>query len=828
MSQIKNPLRYNITDWHQLTQCLSNYSNTLYIKVKDVDDSDRLKGTIISVEDSTLGPVYTYVVEGVGNLEGPRTDGTSQDTVSRILNELSRFGYFITFNHRAYLSEDQINYLITLQGLHYDKIRLLDVHGIAGSKTHVVAFNVSENPYWLLNEYAAPESEFLEALNNGSAINLDEISETQNYRWYWLDYVGDIQDIIDDNERYEPEVWEFYTKQEIDDQIEDVEASIPVKLSQLDNDTGFITVAVTNLLYYYTKSETYSKQEVNDIVATIQSISFRLVDELPETGRPGVIYLVPSSDPQLSDVDDEYIWIDNHWEKIGSTQVDLTGYATEDWVELQIQDFLTEEQITLLVGNLLDSYYTKTETDNLLANKVTAVEGKGLSSNDFTDDDVTKLAGLHNYDDTELRNSTPRIWEGEEDVQDHTFSSALKTGDFYYRYDVAGNDKVYREAYYCEKMTDVWIVWKPVSTAVDSALSDSSTNPVQNRIITQALSLKVDKVEGKGLSTNDFTDADKTKLAGLENYDDTEIRGLISERAKTFINTKPGSVSTIPELYDGIQQKDIILWGEEYPVPDGTFFLLKKIYVVTNIIGALILQEIPLITVDSALSDSSTNPVENRIIAQALGLKVDKEQGKGLSSNDFTNAYKELLDFRITKQPDDIVGTINGGKDISITAIGTNLTYQWQFSNDNGATWTNSSATGYNTNTLSIVIGNLDYNGRLYRCKVTDGNGTVIYSDTCQCIVYGTKATTAQIKSGSEQVKTIVPNNIDAGAFYGLAKASGDSTQASSQNPVGTYTATAMEKIREMLGIVVIEESDYESLVTPDENTIYLITEDSV
>lgn len=30
--------------------------------------------------------------------------------------------------------------------------------------------------------------------------------------------------------------------------------------------------------------------------------------------------------------------------------------------------------------------------------------------------------------------------------------------------------------------------------------------------------VKVDKVEGKGLSSNDFTDADRTKLSGLENY----------------------------------------------------------------------------------------------------------------------------------------------------------------------------------------------------------------------------------------------------------------------------------------------------------------------
>ena len=38
---------------------------------------------------------------------------------------------------------------------------------------------------------------------------------------------------------------------------------------------------------------------------------------------------------------------------------------------------------------------------------------------------------------------------------------------------------------------------------------------------------KVDKEAGKGLSSNDYTDAEKAKLAGLENYDDTQIKTLI-------------------------------------------------------------------------------------------------------------------------------------------------------------------------------------------------------------------------------------------------------------------------------------------------------------
>jgi hypothetical protein len=45
------------------------------------------------------------------------------------------------------------------------------------------------------------------------------------------------------------------------------------------------------------------------------------------------------------------------------------------------------------------------------------------------------------------------------------------------------------------------------------------------------LNSKVDKVTGKGLSTNDYTTAEKTKLAGLENYDDSDIRNLINAKA---------------------------------------------------------------------------------------------------------------------------------------------------------------------------------------------------------------------------------------------------------------------------------------------------------
>lgn len=86
---------------------------------------------------------------------------------------------------------------------------------------------------------------------------------------------------------------------------------------------------------------------------------------------------------------------------------------------------------------------------------------------------------------------------------------------------------------------------------IDTELSGTSENPVQNKVITNALSGKVNTVDGKGLSTEDYTTAEKNKLAGLSNYDDTEVRGLIATKADASILT-PISESA----YEALVTKD--------------------------------------------------------------------------------------------------------------------------------------------------------------------------------------------------------------------------------------------------------------------------------
>lgn len=62
---------------------------------------------------------------------------------------------------------------------------------------------------------------------------------------------------------------------------------------------------------------------------------------------------------------------------------------------------------------------------------------------------------------------------------------------------------------------------------VDSALSITSTNPVQNKIITEALNNKVNVIEGMGLSSNDFTDEHKNRVETItENAEENIIESI--------------------------------------------------------------------------------------------------------------------------------------------------------------------------------------------------------------------------------------------------------------------------------------------------------------
>ena len=94
-----------------------------------------------------------------------------------------------------------------------------------------------------------------------------------------------------------------------------------------------VTIAATNI---------YNKSEVDSLISAVSTMDIQVVQTLPTQDiSTTTIYLVPKT-ASINDAYDEYIYVNNSWEHIGSTEVDLSNY------------------------------YTKTQTDNLLDAKANA------------------------------------------------------------------------------------------------------------------------------------------------------------------------------------------------------------------------------------------------------------------------------------------------------------------------------------------------------------------------------------------------------------------------------------------------------------------------
>lgn len=178
---------------------------------------------------------------------------------------------------------------------------------------------------------------------------------------------------------------------------------------------------------YYTETEIDAK--VNNINSQINSLigfTATIVNSLPSTGEVGVMYLKLNTSASVEgNIYDEYIWVNNKFEKIGSTEttVDLSGYVTQ------------------------------TEMNTQLANKANINHG-------------------HPSRDIEINPDVEDgMWVSEYGINRQT--------------DV--NCYVYDHEKKLENIDD-----GANKTVVDSSLSSSSKNPVQNKVVNSALSGKSD------------------------------------------------------------------------------------------------------------------------------------------------------------------------------------------------------------------------------------------------------------------------------------------------------------------------------------------------
>lgn len=212
---------------------------------------------------------------------------------------------------------------------------------------------------------------------------------------------------------------------------------------------------------YYTETEIDAK--VNNINSQINSLigfTATIVTSLPATGEVGVMYLKLNTSASVEgNVYDEYIWVNNKFEKIGSTEttVDLSGYVTQ------------------------------TEMNTQLANKAN-VNHSHTSDSIYIDQDLDDGMWVHEY-------------------------------GIYRQSGV--NGFVYDHDKKLENIDD-----GANKTVVDSSLSSSSINPVQNKIVTNALNGKANSNHSHSISN--ITDL-QSSLDGKTNINTRDFSFFLSD-----------------------------------------------------------------------------------------------------------------------------------------------------------------------------------------------------------------------------------------------------------------------------------------------------------
>ena len=479
-----------------------------------------------------------------------------------------------------------------------------------------------------------------------------------------------------------------------------VDVTVPTKVSQVENDAGYITKAVSDLANYYLKSETYTKAEVQGLIAAIPLFSVTTVDSLPATGDPLKIYFVPKAG-STNDAHDEFIWVDGAWELIGTTAFVLTIDQTSAGISVNGTDLqkASSAQSGLMTPDHIALINTKANTTDLSGYVPVSrmVNGHALTGNiNITAGDVGALP-----EDTYI---PPEITVDE--VMTATSPNPVSSRGIYQAIIDAG-ESITVAAHVADKSNphDVTKAQVGLGNCDNTADLDKPISTATQA----ALDTKVDKVTGMGLSTEDYTTAEKTKLAGVAEgaqvnvLEGVKVNGAALTPVSKVVDvtvptdtadlTNGADFATMTEVTTAVSTKAEISAltahtgniSNPHKVTkaqvglgdvDNTSDLAKPISTATQ--TALNLKadaaDLTTHTTDKANPHEVTKAqiglgnVDNTADTEkpistatqtALNTKVDKVTGMGLSTEDFTTALKtKLTDLYTKAQIDSLISAI--------------------------------------------------------------------------------------------------------------------------------------------------------------------------
>lgn len=317
-------------------------------------------------------------------------------------------------------------------------------------------------------------------------------------------------------------------------EISTVNTNLTTKITQIETTTipNAIKAAIVDNLDTEDSNKALSATQgkvLKTMISNLANLRIEVVNELPSTGETNVIYLVKKAGTN-PDVHDEYVYVEGNWEKIGNTEVDLSNYYTKDQVYTKSETYSQEEVGTLIteiegkiptipnvetsmsgVGNVI----TSIDVDASNKHKVNAVKGLSVYSKSEIDEKLSD-SGLGDVIAEAPFTTADRVitsgGAGKTVKDSGILLTNLATKEFVNQFEpewdkIANKPSTFTPSAHTHTVSQITdfptlgaLASKdkvdesdlnfniPEGVVVDSALSTTSENPVQNKVITNALS----------------------------------------------------------------------------------------------------------------------------------------------------------------------------------------------------------------------------------------------------------------------------------------------------------------------------------------------------
>lgn len=390
---------------------------------------------------------------------------------------------------------------------------------------------------------------------------------------------------------------------------------------------------------YYTESEMDIKlSEIESSIVGASGFSVSIVDVLPESGEFNTIYLVPSESPTENNKYNNYIWTGTEYDEIDGASpadIDLSDYATLEHLTSELSKYATIATLNTELSKKANNdhthdtrYYTESEVDDLFTQLNDILETKSDVGHTHIIDDVSNLQST-------LDNKAP---------SSHVHSRLVPI-DILENADL--NNYTTQGSFYCPlNATAVTVNNAPCTQAfhleVYKTTSDSSKGVCQ-----VAYSFHQDDVHtwwrnGYGGNWSEWYEvANKEDIASLNNnkaninhthnslspttlganvdFNNYKTEGVYviswdNVQSATNAPNKTGGRLEVISVQNGVRQiyynhgaseSGLKIWWRNYYFTNKTWFDWQEIISTNN--------------VDTVLSSTSTKPVQNKVIYNAIG-----------------------------------------------------------------------------------------------------------------------------------------------------------------------------------------------------------------